>query len=94
VQPDPDEQQVGRRHDVDLYVRTYNTVLRTSGDVHLRAFERARVVVARLRSFLVETSLNGCGSRDYPPIRRSARKTVINKPADARFDVLQFQQIR
>lgn len=30
----------GRREDVDLYVRTYTTVLRTSGEVHLRAFER------------------------------------------------------
>ncbi len=33
--------QVGRRDDVDLYARTYSTVLRTSGEVHLRAFERA-----------------------------------------------------
>ncbi len=37
--------QVGRRDDVDLYARTYSTVLRTSGEVHLRAFERAHVNV-------------------------------------------------
>ncbi len=41
VELDSGERQVGRRHDVDLYVRTYTTVLRTSGDVQLRAFERA-----------------------------------------------------
>src|SRR6202022_2720741 len=38
--------QVGRRDDVDLYARTYSTVLRTSGEVHLRAFERAHANVS------------------------------------------------
>jgi hypothetical protein len=41
VELTPDEQRTGRRDDVDLYVRTYSTVLRTSGEVHLRAFQRA-----------------------------------------------------
>jgi hypothetical protein len=36
---------VGRREDVELYARTYSTVLRTSGEVHLRAFERAHINV-------------------------------------------------
>jgi hypothetical protein len=36
-----DDMRAGRRDDVDLYVRTYSTVLRTSGEVHLRAFQRA-----------------------------------------------------
>jgi len=36
-----------RRDDVDLYARTYSTVLRTSGDVHLRAFERAHLNMGR-----------------------------------------------
>ncbi len=36
----------GRRDDVDLYARTYSTVLRTSGEVHLRAFERAHANVS------------------------------------------------
>jgi hypothetical protein len=35
----------GRREDVELYVRTYSTVLRTSGEVHVRAFERAHINV-------------------------------------------------
>jgi hypothetical protein len=46
VPAEPDDEQVaehGRRDDVDLYVRTYTTVLRTSGEVHLRAFERAHL---------------------------------------------------
>jgi len=37
------EETSARRDDVDLYARTYSTVLRTSGDVHLRAFERAHI---------------------------------------------------
>jgi hypothetical protein len=37
---------VGRREDVELYARTYSTVLRTSGEVHLRAFERAHINVS------------------------------------------------
>jgi hypothetical protein len=36
---------VGRREDVDLYARTYSTVLRSSGEVRLRAFERAHTNV-------------------------------------------------
>ena len=40
---DTEGEQEARRDDVDLYVRTYSTVLRTSGEVHLRAFERAHV---------------------------------------------------
>jgi len=36
---------VGRLEDVDLYVRTYRTVLRTSGEVHVRALERAHINV-------------------------------------------------
>jgi hypothetical protein len=36
---------VGRREDVELYARTYSTVLRTSGEVRLRAFERAHTNV-------------------------------------------------
>ncbi|MBV8717520.1 MAG: hypothetical protein JOZ65_20855 [Chloroflexi bacterium] len=40
-----DQPTVGRREDVDLYTRTYNTVLRTSGEVRLRAFERAHINV-------------------------------------------------
>jgi hypothetical protein len=43
MSPDSDESPEARRDDVDLYVRTYSTVLRTSGEVHLRAFERAHV---------------------------------------------------
>src|SRR5207302_5562028 len=35
----------GRREDVELYARTYSTVLRTSGEVRLRAFERAHANV-------------------------------------------------
>jgi hypothetical protein len=41
VKSAPDDTQRGRRDDVDLYVRTYSTVLRTSGEIHLRAFQRA-----------------------------------------------------
>jgi hypothetical protein len=33
---------VGRREDVELYARTYTTVLRTSSEVRLRAFEYGR----------------------------------------------------
>ena len=33
--------RAARRDEVELYVRTYSTVLRTSGEVHLRAFEPA-----------------------------------------------------
>jgi hypothetical protein len=33
---------VGRREDVELYARTYTTVLRTSGEVRLRVFEYGR----------------------------------------------------
>src|ERR1700736_4221351 len=40
-----DSAQVGRRDEVDLYARTYSTALRTSGEVRLRAFERAHVNV-------------------------------------------------
>lgn len=43
MQVDTEGEQAARRDDVDLYVRTYSTVLRTSGEVHLRAFERAHV---------------------------------------------------
>jgi hypothetical protein len=35
------ERPIFRRDEVELYVRTYSTVLRTSGDVRLRAFEPA-----------------------------------------------------
>jgi hypothetical protein len=35
----------GRREDVELYARTYSTVLRSSGEVRLRAFERAHTNV-------------------------------------------------
>jgi hypothetical protein len=37
---------VGRLEDVELYARTYSTVLRTSGEVKLRAFERAHINVS------------------------------------------------
>jgi hypothetical protein len=36
----------GGRDEVELYVRTYSTVLRTSGEVRLRAFDRAHCNVA------------------------------------------------
>jgi hypothetical protein len=49
---------VGRREDVELYVRTYSTVLRTSGEVRLRAFERAHTNV--------HPSLHGGASRAQP----------------------------
>jgi len=48
----------GRREDVGLYARTYSTVLRTSGEVHLRAFERAHANVW--------PSLHGGASRTEP----------------------------
>ncbi len=39
--PPGDERPAARRDEVELYVRTYSTVLRTSGEVRLRAFEPA-----------------------------------------------------
>ena len=48
----------GRREDVELYARTYSTVLRTSGEVRLRAFERAHANVW--------PSLHGGASRPEP----------------------------
>jgi hypothetical protein len=41
MEPPVGEELTVRRDAVDLYARTYSTVLRTSGEVHLRAFERA-----------------------------------------------------
>jgi hypothetical protein len=41
VADEPESARAGRRDDVDLYARTYTTALRISGEVHLRAFERA-----------------------------------------------------
>src|ERR671932_1296005 len=35
------ERPASRRDEVELYVRTYSTILRTSGEVRLRAFEPA-----------------------------------------------------
>jgi len=39
--PDPDAEAIVGRDAVTLYVRTYNTILRTSGAVRVRAFEAA-----------------------------------------------------
>src|SRR5215212_775193 len=39
--PEPDAESIVGRDAVTLYVRTYNTILRTSGEVRVRAFEAA-----------------------------------------------------
>jgi hypothetical protein len=41
----PEDPKPGHRDEVELYARTYTTVLRSSGEVHLRAFERAHHTV-------------------------------------------------
>ncbi|MFN8523291.1 MAG: hypothetical protein U0821_09330 [Chloroflexota bacterium] len=42
---DPGDDSIGGRDAVELYVRTYNTILRSSGDINIRAFEPAHVGV-------------------------------------------------
>ena len=58
MQFEAESPRTGTRDDVELYVRTYSTVLRTSGEVHLRAFQRAHVNVC--------PSLHAGAGRDEP----------------------------
>jgi hypothetical protein len=57
--PPGNEWPAARRDDVELYVRTYSTVLRSSGEVRLRAFEPAhRNVVPSLHPGAASTAVD------------------------------------
>jgi hypothetical protein len=73
-----------RRDEVELYVRTYNTVLRTSGGVRLRAFEAAhRYVNPSLHPGASSTAIDA-GALIYavnrlPTVASSVEQTVLGQ---------------